>query len=726
MAVAKPESCEVCHGTAGADHQGLFNSFTDGLNPATSQLKATINSVKSTLNADNVTYTSVLTFTLTKGGAPFTAGMSALKQKSYSATQYDPTTQTFATATAFNYSSPAATGTPGQYTVTNAKAAFAPELGTDAAPTMVYAYFGDTLVNIPVKPTTHYNLMDNVASVAQAYGTIGYTSTANVSGCEKCHPAPYSKHGYRQAHVAGLNDFVSCKSCHTDQKTGGDGGWYLLADDPATYASENGTLTTAQTAQYAYTANLMNDVHNSHAFEFAYPQSMSNCSTCHAGNLNLILTDANFTITTCKSCHPVTGTGGTEAGRAPALTSLIAAKGASVAAMHPANLYTTTVACSNCHNGTTAPSFSQIHTGYNAAIYADNAGTRYSDAIKASIDAATVTNNVLDVQFSATGSANGLTTAGIVPTVLVSLYGYDTKDFIVSAHNKDIDTNRNLEWQLGSTPANPRFTIVTSDPTNGKWEVKVDLSAWASKLADGSVKRAEIAVLPTLKAADGTVVAVNAPSKTFNLTTNAFETFFKPIVDANKCNTCHDALATTFHSGDRGGNVVVCRICHTVRDGAAHYEMQGRSIDSYIHAIHTMQNPTGIKYSDPIANLRAGEHVDATYPSFTTLNCESCHNPGTYDVPDQSKSLPGILSKSEVLNGKTRTIGSIPSYVTGPASRACGACHRAEMINEDNAGNLAAFDSHTDTFGYMLDNTTPTAATPTVLDAAIQKIMSFF
>jgi hypothetical protein len=92
-------------------------------------------------------------------------------------------------------------------------------------------------------------------------------------------------------------------------------------------------------------------------------------------------------------------------------------------------------------------------------------------------------------------------------------------------------------------------------------------------------------------------------------------------------------------------------------------------------------------------------------------------------VPDQSKSLPGLLSKADTANGWDRTIGAVPAYVTGPGSRACGSCHRAVMINENNGAELAAFNGHTEAFGYMLDATTNGTS---ILDAAIQKIMSFF
>ena len=74
-----------------------------------------------------------------------------------------------------------------------------------------------------------------------------------------------------------------------------------------------------------------------------------------------------------------------------------------------------------------------------------------------------------------------------------------------------------------------------------------------------------------------------------------------------------------------------------------------------------------------------------------------------YNVPAQDKSLAGILSASEVISGTYRDIGEVPSYVTGPASRACGACHRATLINEDNAGELMSLNQHTEMGGYLIE-----------------------
>jgi len=85
-------------------------------------------------------------------------------------------------------------------------------------------------------------------------------------------------------------------------------------------------------------------------------------------------------------------------------------------------------------------------------------------------------------------------------------------------------------------------------------------------------------------------------------------------------------------------------------------------------------------------------------------DCASCHEPDTNNVPDQSKSMPGVQSESAAeLQGRDRKIGAIPSYVTGPASRACGGCHRAVMINEDDAVRLTEFNQHVMNGGYLIE-----------------------
>jgi hypothetical protein len=147
-------------------------------------------------------------------------------------------------------------------------------------------------------------------------------------------------------------------------------------------------------------------------------------------------------------------------------------------------------------------------------------------------------------------------------------------------------------------------------------------------------------------------------------------------------------------------------MCHITKAGGAHLEMQSRSLDSYIHAIHASQqfDIASIDFADPAQAEKYTLDSELPFPKHGITNCEACHVAGTYDVPSQSKSLPGILSASaDKLKGMERTIGTVPSVVVGPASRACGSCHRAALINEDNAKGLTLFNMHTAQYGYQVE-----------------------
>ena len=69
-----------------------------------------------------------------------------------------------------------------------------------------------------------------------------------------------------------------------------------------------------------------------------------------------------------------------------------------------------------------------------------------------------------------------------------------------------------------------------------------------------------------------------------------------------------------------------------------------------------------------------------------------------------------------------RNIGTVASYVTGPASRACGGCHRGRLINDDAAGALGSFNSHTQVNGTYV----PNDPDDEVLFGVIDKLMSMF
>jgi OmcA/MtrC family decaheme c-type cytochrome len=565
-----------------------------------------------------------------------------------------------------------------------------------------------------------------MASGAAAEGAPGsYESAANVSGCVNCHGDPYMKHGYRDPVVAGLPDFASCKSCHYDDRNGGHRDWQYMVDRPLDWANDVALLP----GEYDYTANIMNDTHMAHAMEFPYPQSMSTCNTCHEGKLDQILADENFKAETCKSCHPVEGVGAwpgedyAQPHRAPPLAYLWEEAG--VAGIHDIDDN-----CIVCHSDpvTTPPftgfavQFNELHTGYDKTIY-NAAGQKYADLHTVSIDQVTMNGSELTVNFS--GDAT------VTPELLVSLYGWDTKQFIVPSHTSDgstlcLDRRGNpggCRMEFAPGDSNPLFTEDAAS-VPGDWMVTVDLAAYVptavqpddipTMIAAGKIKKAEITITPELTlnvGGDDIDVVLKAANETFDLGASMIvDNYFKGdsgTVDTTQCNACHDSLASSFHDGSgRGGDgIEVCKNCHVTTSPGSHLEMASRAIDSYVHAIHSFQPfdlDDVVASTDPVEIARAAQHAQHVFPNFTIRNCEACHKAGTYNVPDQSKSMPGVLSKSWDI--ADRNIGSIPELVTGPASRACGGCHRARLINDDLAGELATWNAHTEAFGTLEEN----------------------
>ena len=722
----QPETCGICHPNAGEKHQESYDElYQDGV------IKVTDLAYRFTEPG-----TTVVTFKMTNNGAPFSgaavqnlniyfvgytgtafegAGRLSLKGK----LTYDAASGV--TTSTLEELDP---GADGYIDYTNVG-------GVDGI-LVVYGY-NEQVGSLPARIR---QVKYPYAAVLETGAGVDYVSAANNDGCEECHTDPYLKHGniYSRVDDDPATDFLTCKVCHLDNGEGGHLEWQLLVDDPVKAVEwlnsdeDLSIFTPEQLELYAYKTTLMNDVHMSHAMEFPYPQSMSNCVVCHEGKLDMVLSDANFKTETCKSCHPVTGSVAElkEGEEEPSYDTTELALMTILPEGHSLDSD-----CTSCHKADgVAPVFSEIHTGYDKVIYTAD-GTRYSDAVVVSIDSASFADNQLTFAFSATSELEDVDVASISPTVMVGLYGWDTKDFILGPHERDFDSNndgtidrndeRNLEATVGEE--HPRITTVSA--SGGSWEVTADLSAWADLIADGTVKRVEIAVMPELVNADEVALAINAPSRTFDLGKNDFDDgFYSPIVKvADGCNDCHEALGTTFHSPDRGGNIVVCRLCHITKSGGSHLEMQSRSIDSYAHAIHSFQafDIGDIDFADPVEAMHYEHHIHFPYPKHGPTDCESCHVPGAYNTPDQSKSLPGLLSASDPVEG--RNIGDVPSYVTGPATRACGGCHRAEAINHDSAGELAMLFRHWTDGGYMVEAGEDDLGT---LQSVIDEIMPLF
>ncbi|MGB2863463.1 MAG: hypothetical protein WBC05_09080, partial [Sedimentisphaerales bacterium] len=730
----QPESCVICHSGAGADHQASYDElYQDGV--------ITVTDMAYEYTAPS---THTITFTMMKDGEPFDPA-DADRVRMYfvpytgTAFQYEPAADRLALTGTMTFDSTTGGVTS---TLTDDDPRYASSFDDMDGAIMLYGY-DERVATMPNSRVTQAKYP--IGALLETGAGIDSVSAANNDGCEKCHSVPFLKHGYYYAQVNDdpTTDFIACKACHLENTEGGHLEWQLLVDDPEKavewlHSDEDLSIFTPEQLElYAYTTSLMNDVHMSHAMEFPYPQSMSNCVTCHEGKLDLILADDKFTMETCKSCHPVTGS--EEYGTAEfALETILPP------AIHGA-MTLDAVDCAYCHSeGGMASVFSDIHTGYDTMIYAADC-VKYSDAIVVSIDNASVADNKLTIEFSAVVDPNlaGFAARDIIPTVMVGMYGWDTKDFIIGPHERLTDDNgdgeissssgdsRALEYEVGAE--HPRYTTVSTPGSggggtggSGSWVVTADLSTWADLIDDGTVKRVEIAVMPELADADGETVSLDAPSRTFDLGANDFDDdYYSPIVDLEGCHNCHEALATNYHSPDRGGSIVTCRMCHITKSRGSHLEMQSRSLDSYIHAIHSMQafDIGDVNFADPVDALHYDHHIGFPYPTHGITNCESCHNPGTYEVPDQSKSLPGALSASDSLEGWDRNIGDVPLYITGPGSRACGACHRASLINDDEAGELISLNQHMKNGGYLIEGGDDYTS---VLGEVIDYIMALF
>ncbi len=768
---AKIESCGTCHDGIGEGHQALYDKYVDA-----SAFEMTFTSFTTVAGAVAGTFDGTLELTILKNGTPFTDYV-GLNEATFIVVDYDSVTDQHSSGRQYLDDSVTMVA-PGDYVLTGAGLSFDPTVNGMVygyiAQTPLYTKTGETGGEIPTG--SHVELFDDVANAALAFGDSqagdpdAYASLANVDGCEKCHGEPYLKHGFRAAQVAGLPDFAACKTCHYAGRNGFLSSLQWMVDDPLGWATG-----AAQTADYTYEGSIMNDTHMSHAMEFPYPQSIANCSTCHAGKLVDVLDNSNFTAETCKSCHAIQGIdawpGETyyQGNRAPAFEYLWQRD--LDLTFHDVEAFPD---CTGCHGAGIARSFNEYHTGYDPTIY-DATGTKYADLNTVSIDQITRSDNLLTINFSASDPA-------IVPEVLVSFYGWDSKNFIVPSHARDANAAAcpspwgagcQMEYvpesscPVGDDCSNPLFT---EDPASGPgaWMVTLDMAAFQpvgtdpdhilaldipTLIATGKVKKAEITITPVFEVG-GTRVVLSAVDQTFDLGGNVVVPEYfkggKSTVQIDKCNACHDALASTFHSqtGRAGDGIEVCKNCHNPTYPGSHIEMASRSIDSYVHAIHSFQDfdvgGSRGKFAnfDPVVAKRYDQHINHVFPNFTIRNCEACHREGTYNAPNQAESMPGVLSASDdvatwydltdpsVEDPSGRNIGSIPEYVTGPASRACGGCHRARLVRDDAAGDLLSLNAHTESFGTYVENDTAddqgTSVDDEFLFGIIDKIMSMF
>ncbi len=646
----EPESCAVCHPTAGTDHQANYDDAMD------TTLNLTFGTVTATPVGDG-TFTTTVPFTITKGGVAVDSTVSggkiaAFVQQRFGYAVYDATTGTFPTAAYFSTSGLTNLG-GGSYELTDTL-----DIDITATTTEVYSYITqDPVLNAGSYDGEdgHVQLYREVFNAGQKPGTpFTYTSAAAVSACEKCHGTPYLKHGYRGADATNLDTFGACKVCHYDTRAG--------------HSSEE----FFGDASYAYTASVMVDVHASHLNVFPYPQEMANCVTCHSGTLltDETLIDANFTKAVCESCHADVDT-----------TNTVVAKPLSTVVPHAIP----TDECNTCHKtGGIGATFATVHPAFDSVKYdsvaSAEAGTlRYTyfiddvtyDATASSLtiawgakDAAAAAVNVLNEDATAGPVFLGLPadrdyeSEGI--RILVGYYGWGTHNVAAYDQYRKDDVIANTTYDSTTGIATTTFPLTDKLDTYD-----------ASKLEVGIIGVPEV---------NGTMVAVKSVTKGIVLADGSLVDRSGIVADS-KCNQCHDNLiihTNSTHGHTAVGNVNACLFCHNT-SSAAHVTNQSRAIDSYLHDLHSFV-----------------EEPEFVYPMFTLQNCESCHVGATdaynapYNVPDQLAASGALIDAPD------------EPVTVGPGSKSCGSCHRANALKDGDLSGVAEINSHTKVFGYRV------------------------
>ena len=213
------------------------------------------------------------------------------------------------------------------------------------------------------------------------------------------------------------------------------------------------------------------------------------------------------------------------------------------------------------------------------------------------------------------------------------------------------------------------------------------------------MKRLEIGVLPATVNADGQEVAVNAATRTFDLKSAKFDDKAfsadrrnRQVRDLPRGAGDHLPRAELRRQRDR-----VPR-CATSRRAAARTSRCSRaSLDSYVHAIHSMQDFDVVEHrlqgpGPGPAVRRAHDHAvpDPRRDQLRVLPLPRART--------KCRTRPRLCRRScrrrPTNETWDRNIGTVPSVVTGPATTACGGCHRAQLINEDKAGGLAVLNQH--------------------------------
>ena len=454
-------------------------------------------------------------------------------------------------------------------------------------------------------------------------GTIAdkWDQIREANSCNSCH-YPLVVHGRRQ-------DVKLCVLCHQPQTTDAVTGNVLDMRIFIHKIHRGGNL---PSGDYMIGTNSYKDV--------VFPQDIRNCANCHEGRVASAKPAQSDTWYTkpsraaCGSCHE----------------DLNFATGAN----HPGGAQADDSACASCHvpqgdkewdagikTAHTVPDKSKQLPGLNAAILGvTNVGAGKKPTVTFKLTNGDGT--IVDPKNIGAGASLSLLLAG--PTK-----DYGTGQAPPAQPISESATGASFNGSV----ATYTFTKAIPADATGTWAVAVQT-------------RRTITFNPAPKQGPATYTEGAFNPVAYLAVTDGLPVARRTVVSLDKCNECHDRLATTFSHGGQRIAIEFCVFCHNPRadDSGRRPASAGApesiSFKRMIHRIHSGENLTQdysiFGFSGPAS------FNEVLYPG-ERRDCLQCHSStSTYSLPLDTGTIPTI---------------TLRDYFSpqGPAAAACLGCH---------------------------------------------------
>ncbi len=448
------------------------------------------------------------------------------------------------------------------------------------------------------------------------------------ASCNACHQDLAAHGGQRR----GVKQCATCHSSQTvDPDTGNTVDWKVMVHK--IHMGEN--LPSVRAGEPYQIIGFRQSVHDySH---IAFPQDVRNCVSCHPEDAPQNHHWFSFpSRDACGACHDnidwVSGEG------------------------HAAGPAEDDSACANCH----APAGD---LEFDASVIGAHTEPTKSTQL------AGVNMDILSVQNTGPGET---------PIVSFKLYDdagsaiapseLDRLRFLLAGPTNDFARFQQEDGRgaaVDGDTATYAFQTPLPDDADGSWAISADVY----RFADIDVGEEE-----PLSLRD----AAFNPYLEFPVT-DAQTTPRRQIVSLEKCNACHDVLS--LHGGQRFA-IEECNMCHgpNTDDSPVRPEEAGDPESVHFkYLIHRLHKGEDLINDFTVYGFRSSVHNynELLYPG-NLADCESCHLPGSYELPLPDTALPTV------------TLRDFYSPMQ-PAAAACLSCHDSEEAASHAFVNTAPF-----------------------------------